>query len=42
VINGDRRAFLRRPIVDTAQTAVRDRILEAYAEYEEPAEAATA
>src|SRR5471032_187057 len=43
-INGDRRAFaLLRPIVDTtAQEAVRDRILEAYAQYEEVAEAATA
>jgi hypothetical protein len=37
VVNGDRRAFaLLRPIVDTtAQAAVRDRILEAYAGYEE-------
>ena len=44
VVNGDRRAFaLLRPIVDTtAQEAVRDRILEAYAEYETVAEAATA
>ena len=44
VVNGDRRAFaLLRPIVDTtAQEAVRDRILEAYAEYEVVAEAATA
>ena len=44
VVNGDRRAFaLLRPIVDTtAQEAVRDRILEAYAEYEAVAEAATA
>src|SRR5450432_4181101 len=44
VVNGDRRAFaLLRPIVDTtAQTAVRDRILEAYAEFEEAATAATA
>ena len=39
VVNGDRRAFaLLRPIVDTtAQTAVRDLILDAYAEYEEAA-----
>ena len=37
VVNGDRRAFaLLRPIVDAkAQETVRDRILEAYAEYEE-------
>src|SRR5476649_547304 len=44
VVNGDRRAFaLLRPIIDTtAQTAVRDLILEAYAEYEVAAEAATA
>src|SRR5476649_294215 len=43
VVNGDRRAFaLLRPIVDTtAQEVVRDRILQAYAEYEELA-AATA
>src|SRR5476651_1358701 len=36
VVNGDRRAFaLLRPIVDTtAQEAVRDRILEAFPEYE--------
>ena len=35
-VNGQRRSFaLLRPIVDTtAQNAVRDRILEAYAEYE--------
>jgi hypothetical protein len=41
-INGERRSFaLLRPIVDTgAQDAVRERVLEAYAEYE--AEAATA
>ena len=41
VVNGDRRAFaLLRPIVDTtAQEAVRDRILEAFAEYEEVATA---
>ena len=44
VVNGDRRSFaLLRPIVDTtAQEAVRDRILEAFAEYEAVAEAATA
>ena len=43
-INGERRSFaLLRPVVDmTAQDAVRDRILEAYAEYEAVAEAATA
>ena len=36
-VNGERRSFaLLRPIVDaSAQSAVRDRILEAYAEYEE-------
>ena len=36
-VNGERRSFaLLRPIVDTtAQQAVRDRILEAYAEYEQ-------
>ena len=41
-INGERRSFaLLRPIVDTgAQDAVRERVLEAYAEYE--AVAATA
>ncbi len=41
VVNGDRRAFaLLRPIVDTtAQEAVRDRILDAFAEYEEVATA---
>ena len=35
-VNGERRSFaLLRPIVDvTTQQAVRDRILEAYAEYE--------
>ena len=35
-VNGERRSFaLLRPVVDaTAQQAVRDRILEAYAEYE--------
>ena len=43
-VNGERRSFaLLRPVVDTtAQNAVRDRILEAYAEYEEVAQAATA
>ena len=43
-VNGERRSFaLLRPIVDTsAQDAVRERILEAYAEYEEAATAATA
>ena len=43
-VNGERRSFaLLRPVVDTtAQNAVRDRILEAYAEYEEAAESATA
>jgi hypothetical protein len=44
VVNGDRRSFaLLRPIVDTtAQEAVRERILEAYAVYEDAAERATA
>ena len=39
VVNGARRAFaLLRPIVDTtAQSTVRDLILDAYAEYEEVA-----
>ena len=43
-INGERRSFaLLRPIVDTtAQEAVRERILEAYAEYEDAAERTTA
>src|SRR6266852_8713204 len=43
-VNGERRSFaLLRPIVDTtAQQAVRERILDAYAEYEEAAERATA
>ena len=43
-INGERRSFaLLRPVVDTtAQEAVRKRILEAYAEYENAAERATA
>ena len=38
-VNGERRSFaLLRPVVDTtAQNAVRERILEAYAEYEEAA-----
>ena len=38
-VNGERRSFaLLRPVVDaTAQDAVRERILEAYAEYEESA-----
>ena len=36
VVNGDRRSFaLLRPIVDaTAQTAIRERILDAFADYE--------
>src|SRR6266403_1787530 len=43
-INGERRSFaLLRPVVDTtAQNALRDRILEAYAEYEETADKVTA
>ena len=43
-VNGERRSFaLLRPITDaTAQTAVRDRILEAYAEYEAANRAAKA
>jgi hypothetical protein len=43
-VNGERRSFaLLRPVVDTtAQEAVRERILQAYAEYEEAAERATA
>jgi hypothetical protein len=43
-VNGERRSFaLLRPVVDTtAQDAVRERILEAYAEYEEAAATATA
>ena len=43
-VNGERRSFaLLRPIVDTsAPDAVRERILEAYAEHEEAATAATA
>lgn len=42
-VNGERRSFaLLRPIVDTtAQDAVRERILDAYAEYEAVTEAAT-
>ncbi len=41
-VNGERRSFaLLRPVTDTtAQTAIRDRILQAYADYE--AEAVTA
>ena len=44
VIDGERRSFaLLRPVVGPmAQNAVRDRILAAYAEYEELAQAATA
>ena len=40
-VNGERRSFaLLRPVVDaTAQNDVRDRILEAFAEYEEAATA---
>src|SRR5450756_597043 len=43
-VNGERRSFaLLRPVDDPgAQDAVRERILEAYAEYEAVAEAATA
>ena len=43
-INGERRSFaLLRPVVDTtAQEAVRERVLAAYAEYEEATERATA
>ena len=43
-VNGERRSFaLLRAIVDTtAQEAVRERILEAYAEFEEATTAATA
>ena len=43
-VNGERRSFaLLRPVVDTtAQNAVRDHILEAYAEYEEAAATETA
>jgi len=38
-VNGERRSFaLLRPVVDTtAQNAVRERILDAYTEYEEAA-----
>ena len=40
-VNGERRSFaLLRPVVDTtAQHAVRDRILEAYAEFEQKLDA---
>jgi hypothetical protein len=40
-VNGERRSFaLLRPVTDpTAQNAIRDRVLEAYAEYEERAAA---
>ena len=43
-VNGERRSFaLLRPVVDaTAQNGVRERILEAYAAYEDAAERATA
>jgi hypothetical protein len=43
-VNGERRSFaVLRPIVDTtAQNAIRDLILEAYAEYEERAVGAEA
>lgn len=43
-VKGERRSFaLLSPITDTmAQDAIRDRILEAYAEYEERAAAADA
>ena len=43
-VNGERRSFaLLRPIVDaTAQNTIRDRILEAYAEYEAQATVAEA
>ena len=41
-VNGERRTFtLLRPIADTAaQNRIRDLVLEAYAEYEEPAASA--
>jgi hypothetical protein len=41
-VNGERRSFaLLRPVADsTAQNAIRDRILEAFAEYEERASVA--
>lgn len=44
VVNGDRRAFaLLRPIVDTtAQEGIRERVLEAFSEYEERAAVANA
>ena len=43
-VNGERRSFaLLRPVVDaSAQDRIRDLILEAYAEFEKSAEAATA
>ena len=43
-VNGERRSCaLLRPVVDaTAQDVIRDRILEAYAEYEEVTQTATA
>ena len=43
-MNGERRSFaLLRPVVDaTAHNAVRERILEAYAEYEQAAETPSA
>jgi hypothetical protein len=43
-VNGEHRSFaLLRPVVDTtAQNAVRDRILEAYVNYEKAAATATA
>jgi len=43
-VNGERRAFaLLRPIVDvSAQSAIRERVLEAYAEYEAQAAVAEA
>jgi hypothetical protein len=42
-VNGERRSFaLLRPVVDaTAQHALRDRILEAYTEYEQTSVAET-
>ena len=42
-VNGERRSFaLLRPITDTtAQERIRDLVLEAYAEYEQSAEAET-
>ena len=43
-VNGERRSFaLLRPVVDTtAQNGVRERILDAYAEYEKAGDTATA